>query len=183
MSALARLEAFESVAILPPAFDLAAALSVVSSAEGLARAIADLETQVATWRAKSTADFRDEEVRVRAIAAKASPEDIVAQLLPRLRFLRASVAEAIVAVPEPPSKMHAIDASMASIRRTSPDLARYLRKLIKRSDTARMDVLETLSAIQDRLLVIELDFDPEARAAPDGPTFTEADDLIAYLDS
>lgn len=171
-------QAFDEVAILPPSFDLVAAMAVVKSAKDFVRAIDRFEAEASTWQARTAMDQAELRRKIDEAAVDVPLETAWAELKPHIdRAIQATDA-GLRAYGTPLDRDQRFALPLARLRRLSPDAARFFRRQIKRADAIRQKQWEAYSRFRDAMLAIQWDFDPEAHG---GPGFDDAEDLIAFL--
>jgi hypothetical protein len=172
--------AFDHATILPPEFDLVAAMAAVKSFQDFERAVERLETEAAAWRSQTIVDQINLRKVIDTSAAGFPLEVVWPELEPLVERVIDAAERGIEAHSTPIDKDPRFALPLARVRRLTPNVARYFKRMLKRADAVRQSQLSAYEHYRDAMLTIVWDYDPEARG---GPSFDNAKDLIDYLHS
>jgi hypothetical protein len=178
MATLAIAQAINELSIMPPSFDLSKVLASAKRIRTLDRDIARAEAETLAWRARTIGHLRQARGRLYEIEESTSREIVAAALLPQMGRLKDAMTRAEESVAIPFDKLPEIALLYTQIQSTSPDAARHMRKQFKRVEIIRQNLIDAYETFRDMLLAVEWDYDPDARG---GPSFDNAQDLLAYL--
>jgi hypothetical protein len=168
----------EELAILPPSFDFAKALSLVQSVHDLHRTADEAEAALLRWKTRTSMNLREAEQKLREAAGEMTGEQITGIVLPMLNDVLKAVRLAQESI-RPLDDRHDVQTSLQTLNR-APAAATQVRKFLKRAEEIRQAQLVAYDDYFMRLYALQLDLDPEARG---GPSFDNTDDLLAYLHS
>jgi hypothetical protein len=172
----------EAVAALPPfpVFSPEVQAKVRDADAEFGRALKSYKGDSVVWRANLSQNLRRLK-EMMAVAAEPGNETM-------LRFLRddvlsrliSSIDVAIKAVGEIRAVQAGTKERLDQINALSPQMGRQMRRLEKQYWDALDEQYNAAVEIYYALLALQAEYDPDARG---GPSFENADDLIASLDS
>lgn len=179
MALSARKEFFENLSILPPEFDLAAAVSAAKTIAQVARATEQMHHHMVAWRDTTLKNFATEAAEMRAFAATISEHEIRTFLIPRIAKVKQAILATRDRTPPAPSTLPAIVSGLSVLEGRSREMAKFFRLQLKRADIDHRLHAETLSKVYDQLTALEYDLDPDAR--PTGEVLASGDDIEAFF--
>jgi hypothetical protein len=173
----------DELAILPPSFDLAAAMEFAKTTKDFARLVDRFDAEATLWRARASQDFRALRERIDAQTDGHGREEVWPQLQPLIERALKILDAGIEAHSVPVDKDPRFAEPLARLRRVSSDLAHFFRRHLKRADAVRQKQLAAYEKIRDDILVLKWDYDPEAQPTPGTMGMSSAEDIERYFES
>lgn len=168
------------ISIMPPDFRLGEALGLADDIQEFNRKISSAEVEVSVWRAKSMQKLREGFEQLRQDVQDMPPSVVGEAFRPVIDSALEDIRALVVRHETPFGDDPRLVPILEKMKKAPAQARRYFKDQIQRADAIRVKYHDTFVSAYYEMLAFRAEFDPEAKG---GPTFDNADDLIAYLRS